>query len=35
LPWHRRARRLPELRGVKGEVVIVETGEIALSRPVR
>jgi glycine oxidase len=25
----------PELRGVKGEVVIVETGEIALSRPVR
>ncbi|MEA2882253.1 MAG: glycine oxidase [Bradyrhizobium sp.] len=26
---------LPELRGVKGEMVIVETGEIALSRPVR
>jgi glycine oxidase len=25
----------PELRGVKGEMVIVETGEIALSRPVR
>ncbi len=26
---------LPDLRGVKGEMVIVETGEIALSRPVR
>ena len=26
---------LPELRGVKGEMVIVETDEIALSRPVR
>jgi glycine oxidase len=25
----------PELRGVKGETVLVETGEIALSRPVR
>ena len=26
---------LPDLRGVKGEMVIVETNEIALSRPVR
>jgi len=26
---------MPELRGVKGEMVIVETDEIALSRPVR
>ena len=26
---------LPELRGVKGEMIIVETGEIVLSRPVR
>ena len=25
----------PDLRGVKGEIIIVETGEIALSRPVR
>ena len=25
----------PDLRGVKGEMIIVETGEIALSRPVR
>ena len=25
----------PELRGVKGETVLIETGEIALSRPVR
>ncbi len=25
----------PDLRGVKGEIVVVETGEIALSRPVR
>jgi glycine oxidase len=25
----------PQLRGVKGETIIVETGEIALSRPVR
>ena len=26
---------LPELRGVKGEMIVVETGEITLSRPVR
>jgi glycine oxidase len=25
----------PDLRGVKGELIVVETGEIALSRPVR
>ena len=25
----------PELRGVKGEMIIVETGEVELSRPVR
>jgi glycine oxidase len=25
----------PELRGVKGETVLIETGEIALSRPIR
>ena len=27
--------RLPELRGVKGEMILIETGEIKLSRPVR
>jgi glycine oxidase len=27
--------RLPGLRGVKGEMIIVETGEVALARPVR
>jgi glycine oxidase len=27
--------RLPELRGVKGEMIVVETSEVELSRPVR
>jgi glycine oxidase len=26
---------LPELRGVRGEMLVIETGEVALSRPVR
>lgn len=30
-----RAERFPDLRGVKGETVLVETAEIALRRPVR
>ena len=27
--------KFPDLRGVKGEMIIVETGEVQLSRPVR